>query len=91
MTLSDLPALGNDIPVREIVTGELKGHRLGFFGLEKDGVEAFQVIRRLVRGRGRGGVQLRDLRAGHRTGVRERECDSHDWVVEPVHAFWDCF
>ncbi len=84
LALGDLPALGNDVPVREVVARELEGHRLGLSGLEEDSVEALQVVGRLVRGRGRGGVELRDLRAGLRAGVGKGERDGHDRVVEPV-------
>lgn len=84
LACGDLPALRDDVPVREVVARELKGHRLRLPGLKEDGVETLQVLRRLFRGSRWGGVELRDLRAGLRASVGERERNSHDWVVEPV-------
>ena len=57
----DLPALGDDVPVGEVVAGERERDRLGLARVQPDGVEALQVVRRLVGGGGRRGVQLHDL------------------------------
>ena len=57
----DLPALGDDVPVGEVVAGERERDGLRLAGVQPYGVEALQVVRRLVGGGGRRGVQLHDL------------------------------
>ena len=81
----NLPALRNHIPDREVVPRQLDGDGLGFSGIEEDCIEALQVVRRLVRRGGWGGVQLYDLSARLRSGIRDRKRDVNDGIVEPDH------
>ena len=64
------------LPQSEAAVLQLKAYHLGLTRLQEDLDEALQLLHRAVEtARGRGHVELHDLRAGPITGVGDRDCD----------------